>query len=119
MLDYFAVTGVKFGSRNVLADPAIREAIKEYSNWPTIPQVPPSHITHLPYMQQLQHVLTKHLSLTKFSAQDDTAKFAIIVLSMHCLYTASQLLITSWCSHCLVCLAFYLGLIVTMLFFKG
>ncbi|KAK9919169.1 hypothetical protein WJX75_009842 [Coccomyxa subellipsoidea] len=31
--------GVKFGSRNVLADPAIRDAIKEYSQWPTIPQV--------------------------------------------------------------------------------
>ncbi|BDA49289.1 Monothiol glutaredoxin-S15, mitochondrial [Coccomyxa sp. Obi] len=31
--------GVEFGSRNVLADPAIREAIKEYSQWPTIPQV--------------------------------------------------------------------------------
>lgn len=30
---------VKFGSRNVLADAAIREGIKKYSNWPTIPQV--------------------------------------------------------------------------------
>jgi monothiol glutaredoxin len=24
---------------NVLADPAIRQGIKEFSNWPTIPQV--------------------------------------------------------------------------------
>lgn len=32
-------TGVKYGSRNVLADPEIREAIKKYSSWPTIPQV--------------------------------------------------------------------------------
>ena len=32
--------GVKdFGSVNVLADPAIREGIKQYANWPTIPQL--------------------------------------------------------------------------------
>lgn len=31
--------GVKYGSRNVLADPEIRDAIKKYSSWPTIPQV--------------------------------------------------------------------------------
>jgi len=29
--DYFAV--------NVLADPAIRQGVKEYANWPTIPQL--------------------------------------------------------------------------------
>lgn len=32
-------TGVKYGSRNVLADAAVREGIKKFSNWPTIPQV--------------------------------------------------------------------------------
>ena len=31
--------GVPFGSADVLADPDLREAIKAYSNWPTIPQV--------------------------------------------------------------------------------
>jgi monothiol glutaredoxin len=32
--------GVKdFYSVNVLADPSIREAIKQYANWPTIPQL--------------------------------------------------------------------------------
>lgn len=32
--------GVKdFFSVNVLADPAIRQGIKEYANWPTIPQL--------------------------------------------------------------------------------
>ena len=32
--------GVKdFASVNVLADPAIREGIKHYANWPTIPQL--------------------------------------------------------------------------------
>ena len=33
--------GVKYGSRNVLADAAVREGIKKFSNWPTIPQVRP------------------------------------------------------------------------------
>ena len=31
--------GVKFESFNVLSDPYIREGIKEFSNWPTIPQL--------------------------------------------------------------------------------
>lgn len=31
--------GVKFESHNVLADMALREGIKRYSNWPTIPQL--------------------------------------------------------------------------------
>jgi hypothetical protein len=30
--------GVKYGSRNVLADPDIREGVKAFSKWPTIPQ---------------------------------------------------------------------------------
>ena len=31
--------GVDYGSRNVLADPAIREGVKAFTGWPTIPQV--------------------------------------------------------------------------------
>ncbi len=30
---------VTFKDVNVLADPALRESIKQYSNWPTIPQL--------------------------------------------------------------------------------
>ena len=30
---------VTFESHNVLADDDVRQGIKEYSNWPTIPQV--------------------------------------------------------------------------------
>jgi len=30
---------VKFKGVNVLADPEIRQGIKEFSNWPTIPQL--------------------------------------------------------------------------------
>ena len=30
---------VPFGTTDVLADPELRDAIKRYSNWPTIPQV--------------------------------------------------------------------------------
>jgi monothiol glutaredoxin len=36
ILDY---VGVSYVSENVLADPAIRQAVKEYSNWPTVPQL--------------------------------------------------------------------------------
>lgn len=31
--------GVPIASRNVLEDPELRDAIKRFSNWPTIPQV--------------------------------------------------------------------------------
>ncbi|MEQ8349782.1 MAG: Grx4 family monothiol glutaredoxin [Sneathiellaceae bacterium] len=31
--------GVKFSSVDVLTDPEIRQGIKEFSNWPTIPQL--------------------------------------------------------------------------------
>ena len=31
--------GVKFKGVNVLEDPEVREGIKEYSSWPTIPQL--------------------------------------------------------------------------------
>ena len=30
--------GAKFGSYNILADPELREGLKEYSSWPTYPQ---------------------------------------------------------------------------------
>ena len=33
------VTGVSYGAVNVLEDPEIRQGIKDYSNWPTIPQL--------------------------------------------------------------------------------
>ncbi len=31
--------GVPFGSHNILADPDLREGLKNYSNWPTFPQL--------------------------------------------------------------------------------
>jgi monothiol glutaredoxin len=31
--------GVKFNSSDVLVDPDIRQGIKEFSNWPTVPQL--------------------------------------------------------------------------------
>ena len=31
--------GVKFASVNILVDPEIRQGIKEFSQWPTIPQL--------------------------------------------------------------------------------
>ena len=31
--------GVKFKGIDVLSDPSVREGIKEFSNWPTIPQL--------------------------------------------------------------------------------
>ncbi len=33
------VLGVPFETHDVLADPEVRNGIKEYSSWPTIPQV--------------------------------------------------------------------------------
>jgi len=33
------ILGVSFETFDILGDPEIRQGIKEYSNWPTIPQV--------------------------------------------------------------------------------
>ena len=33
------LSGAEFTTVNVLTDPEIRQGIKEYSNWPTIPQL--------------------------------------------------------------------------------
>ena len=32
-------TGVKFQSHNILDDPDLRQGLKEFSNWPTFPQL--------------------------------------------------------------------------------
>ncbi len=32
-------TGVKFKGINILEDPGLRQGLKEYSNWPTFPQL--------------------------------------------------------------------------------
>ncbi len=39
VVDILSDIGVKFKSVDVLLDPELREGIKEYSNWPTIPQL--------------------------------------------------------------------------------
>lgn len=38
-VDIFKKCGVPFKDVNVLSDPALRQGIKEFSQWPTIPQV--------------------------------------------------------------------------------
>jgi Grx4 family monothiol glutaredoxin len=39
VVDLFSQHNVTYGSFNILADEAVRAALKEYSNWPTYPQV--------------------------------------------------------------------------------
>jgi monothiol glutaredoxin len=39
VVQIFKVIGVPFETYNILEDDAIRSGVKEYSNWPTIPQV--------------------------------------------------------------------------------
>ena len=39
VVDVFKMLGVDFETRNVLADNNLREGIKQYSNWSTVPQV--------------------------------------------------------------------------------
>jgi monothiol glutaredoxin len=38
-VECLSALGVKFGSVNILVDPEIRQGIKEFSQWPTIPQL--------------------------------------------------------------------------------
>jgi len=39
IVEAFQSLGVPFASRNVLEDPNLRQGIKEFTNWPTIPQI--------------------------------------------------------------------------------
>ena len=39
VVQILSTLGVKFKSVDVLKDPDIRQGIKDYSNWPTIPQL--------------------------------------------------------------------------------
>jgi monothiol glutaredoxin len=38
-VDCLSQLGVKFASINILVDPELRQGIKEFSQWPTIPQL--------------------------------------------------------------------------------
>lgn len=39
VVDVFEVLGVPFETRDVLSDPELRDGIKQFTNWPTIPQI--------------------------------------------------------------------------------
>jgi monothiol glutaredoxin len=39
VVDVLSELGVKFHGINILVDPELREGIKEFSQWPTIPQL--------------------------------------------------------------------------------
>ena len=39
VVNILGVVGVHYGAVNVLEDPVVRQGIKDYSNWPTIPQL--------------------------------------------------------------------------------
>ena len=39
VVQVLSAMGVKYDAVNVLADPYVREGIKSFSNWPTIPQL--------------------------------------------------------------------------------
>ncbi|MEE8623632.1 MAG: Grx4 family monothiol glutaredoxin [Alphaproteobacteria bacterium] len=39
VVEALSTLGVKFKGMDVLPDPGLREGIKEFSNWPTIPQL--------------------------------------------------------------------------------
>ncbi|HSH99913.1 MAG TPA: Grx4 family monothiol glutaredoxin [Reyranella sp.] len=39
VVDVLSQLGVKFHGINILADPELRQGVKEFSQWPTIPQL--------------------------------------------------------------------------------
>jgi len=39
VMDVFDHLGVNYETRDVLSDPNLRDGIKQFTNWPTIPQV--------------------------------------------------------------------------------
>lgn len=51
--------GFKYGSRNVLADEGVREGIKKFTNWPTIPQVRCWHTRKAPLTAAYMHACVR------------------------------------------------------------
>jgi monothiol glutaredoxin len=39
VVDILNGLGVKYGYRDVLSEPGLRDSIKQFSNWPTLPQL--------------------------------------------------------------------------------
>jgi monothiol glutaredoxin len=39
VMDIFNHLGVKYETRDVLSDPELRDGIKRFTNWPTVPQI--------------------------------------------------------------------------------
>ena len=39
VVQIFDYLGAEYASVNVLDDPAIRQGVKDYNNWPTVPQI--------------------------------------------------------------------------------
>jgi monothiol glutaredoxin len=39
VLEILKASGVEFSTHNILSDPEVRQGLKEYSNWPTFPQL--------------------------------------------------------------------------------
>lgn len=39
VMDVFGSLGVPFETRDVLSDPELRDGIKQFTSWPTIPQI--------------------------------------------------------------------------------
>lgn len=39
VMDVFGAIGAPFETRDVLSDPELRDGIKQFTNWPTIPQI--------------------------------------------------------------------------------
>lgn len=39
VLEVLKRSGVDFATHNILTDPEVRQGLKEYSNWPTFPQL--------------------------------------------------------------------------------
>lgn len=39
VLGILKASGVEFSTQNILSDPELRQGLKEYSNWPTYPQL--------------------------------------------------------------------------------
>lgn len=82
MLGQQGVDPAKFAAYNVLEDPELREGIKEFSNWPTIPQLYVNNefvggcdvITSMARSGELSDVLEEANALVPEEAEEESSK---------------------------------------------
>lgn len=99
--------GAKYGSRDVLQDPALREGIKAFTQWPTIPQVRRFSACHStcaalwPWLHTRRLARLRLLQPRRLISHLRVDGVAALAGDLRCLLTASLWAALTSCTACI------------------